>query len=271
MAFSISGEAFMNLETFQRVIKQNSSTIISTGAVAGVILTAVLTHRAAIKARNVLDMAEIEKNSPVTPDETPELKTLTNREKLEKTWKIYIPPMAAGLTTIGCIIWSNQVGLRRQAALIAAYGVAETAFREYKDQVVEVLGEKNHQKVTDAVAAKRLDENPPNASNTVIVTGGGDVRCYDMWSGRYFQSDIETIRQKVNELNTDILQCNMYAELNQFYVSLGMAPVDGGEYVGWNVDNQCDVVFTSHLSEDGKPALAVTFKNLPKADFGKCF
>lgn len=261
-SISASGET-VNIEQVQRLVKNNSPTIISAAAVAGVITTAVLTHRAAIKAHKTLDEAEaVQKEDSFGP--------LERRDKLRLTWKIYAPAAASGAATIACIIWANQIGLRRNAALIAASALANTAFQEYKDEVVHLLGEKQHEKVQDAVAEKRLRENPP-PSQTVIVDGSGEQRCYDMWSGRYFRSDIETIRRAVNMLNKDILDGNMYADVNELYSFLHMDPVHGGQVVGWNVDNLCDVSFSSHMSEDGIVALAVFFKNPPKADFGKTF
>jgi hypothetical protein len=92
-----------------------------------------------------------------------------------------------------------------------------------------------------------------------------------MFTGRYFRSDIETIRQAVNLVNAAIINGNMYACLNEFYGFLGMDSVAVGEVVGWNVDNLCDVTFSSHMSETGRVALAMSFAHLPKADFGKCF
>lgn len=252
----------MNFDQFNRIVKENSPTLISAAAVAGVITTAVLTHRAAIKANKVVEAAE-------EAQERDSFQPLEKADKLRLTWKIYAPVAASGAATIACIVWANQIGLKRNAALIAASALADTAFREYRDEVVRTLGEKQHEKVRDAVAERRIAENPP--SPAVVLAGDDDQLCYDMYTGRYFRCDVETIRRAVNLVNTNIIQGNMYAELNEFYSLLGLDPVSVGEAVGWNVDNQCDVTFSSHLAENGKVALAVTFSNLPKADFGKCF
>lgn len=252
----------MNIDRFNQIVKSNSPTIISAAAVAGVITTAVLTHRAAIKAHKVLDRVEaVQKDDEFGP--------LERRDKLRLTWRIYTPAVASGAATVACIVWANQIGLRRNAALIAASALANTAFQEYKEEVVHLLGEKQHEKIRDAVAEKRIQENPP--SPAVVIAGEDDQLCYDMFTGRYFRCDIETIRRAVNLVNASILEGNACAELNEFYSLLGLDPVTVGTAVGWNIDNLCDVGFSSHLAENGRVALAVTFTNLPKADFGKCF
>jgi Family of unknown function (DUF6353) len=253
----------MNFDQFTKVVKNNSPSIISAAAVAGVITTAVLTHRAALKASKVLAEAE-------EAQAQDGFEPLVRQDKVRLTWRIYAPTAASGIATIGCIVWANQLGMKRQAALVAAYALADTAFREYKDQVVQTLGEKQHDKIRDAVAEKRIQENPPPGP-TVVLTGGGEQLCYDSYTGRYFRCDMETIRQAVNLLNAAIINGNMHAALNEFYSLLGMDSVSVGEVVGWNLDNLCDVGFSSHMAEDGRVALAITFTNLPKADYGKCF
>lgn len=262
----------MNVSKIQAILKQNSPTILSGAAVAGVIVTAVLTHKAARKSAHQIEVEETRRSMHNDSEHEPvENEVLDRKEKIKLTWKSYIPAVTAGAATVACIVWANQLGLRRNAALVAAYGILDAGFREYKDQVVELLGEKKHNEVEDAVAVKRMDQNPPTANNTIIVKGGGDVRMYDMWGGRYFRSDIETVRQAVNVLNRDIIGGNMYAELNALYQLLGIPGTDGGDFVGWNVDNLCDVGFTSHLADDGEPCIAMRFTIPPKADFGKCF
>jgi hypothetical protein len=255
----------MNFDQISKLVKDNSPTLISGAAVVGVITTAVLTARASRKATTY--MLE---ESGALDQSTVEVKHFTRRQVFERTWKLYIPPVLSGGATIGCIVWANRIGLQRNAALIAAAALADTAFREYKDEIVRTLGEKKHDEVEDRISEKRMADNPP-PSREVVLLGAGEQTCYDRWSGRYFRSSMESIRQAVNDLNKGIIDGNMYADLNEFYGLVGLDPIDGGEPVGWNVDNMCDVGFTSHLSSDGTACLCVYFRNIPKVDFGKTF
>jgi hypothetical protein len=259
----------MNFDQISKLIKDNSPTLISGAAVVGVITTAVLTARASRKATLVLVDDNINRGEK---DGQPAVwvPDRSRREVFDLTWKLYIPPVLSGAATIGCIVWANRIGLQRNAALIAAAALADTAFREYKDEIVRTLGEKEHDKVEDRISEKRMAENPP-PSREVLLLGAGEQTCYDRWSGRYFRSNMESIRQAVNDLNKGIIDGNMYADLNEFYGLVGLDPIDGGEPVGWNVDNMCDVGFTSHLSSDGTACLCVYFRNVPKVDFGKTF
>lgn len=236
-----------------RVINSNSTTILSATAVAGVIATAVLSVKAANK---------IAQREEAIAEPTP-------KQYVQQYWRDYIPPAVAGLATIGCIIGANRIGLRRQAALLGAYTLVDTAFREYKDEVIKQLGEAKERKVVDEVAKRQMDENPPNSE--VILVGGGEQLCYDTWSGRYFKSDVETIRQAANTVNENIIGGDMSAELNAFWTLLGLDSTRGGDEVGFNLEHLVKLEFTSHLTPERVPCLAITYTSLPVANYGQVF
>ena len=247
--------------TIPKWLTSNSPVILSSTAIVGVAATAVLAVRATPGAHRSLELL----NESYVEDQKPEGPKLL--EKVQATWKYYVPATVAGLTTIACIVGANKIGSRRNAALLAAYGIAETAFHEYKQEVIEQIGASKERKVTDEVAKKHIDERPVSNSQ-VIITGGGDQLCYDSLPGRYFNSDVETLRRAENEVNREIL-ANMYFGLNEFYDLVGLASTAVGDELGWNIDNHIELIFTSHLADDGKPCIAVGYARLPRADYGK--
>lgn len=250
---------------FARGLDANSPTIMSGLAVAGVVTTAVLTARAAQKAQKVI--AEIEAiNESLLHDESE--KTITIKDEAKATWKFYIPAVATGASTIALIIASNRVGVRQQAALAGAYGLLDTAFRNYKDEVLEQIGSKKEQAVRDGVAQKEMDRRPVQ-DNQIIFVGGGDQLCFESLSGRYFKSDIESIRQAANDYNRNIIQNIMYDTLNEWFNQLGLEQTDLGEILGFNVDRPVDLIFTAHLATNGDPCIAIGYKHHPFREFGQ--
>ena len=234
-----------------RTLNQNSPAIFTGLAVAGVAATAVLAVRATIKAAEHMQFAKA-----------------TPRETVEECWRFYIPATLAGLSTVACIVAANQAASRRQAALLSAYTMADTAFREYKNQVAEEFGEARARKVDENRVARKIDENPPK-DDQVIITGRGDTLCYEDLTGRYFRGNIEDIRRIANDINAAMLGGDMYASLNEFYVKLGLAPVTLGDELGFNLENLIDLIFTSHLAQDGDPCLAIRFGKLPIKEYTK--
>jgi hypothetical protein len=251
-----------------RTLNNNSTSILSAAAVGGVIVTTVLAVRAGRKTEVVLES---------DPSELPAI-VYRPGHSVEKTkamirlfWRDYIPPTVSGLATIACIVGANQLGLRKQAAMLGAYTIADGAFREYKREVGELLGEKKDQAIHDRVAVKKMEENPPPPDHEVIIMGGGEQLCYDTLSGRYFKSDIETIRRVANDINEEMLNGNMWAALNQFWNQIGLDGTTLGDEMGFNLDHTIQLTFTSHLAKDGRTALAVTHTSLPVYDYGKVF
>jgi len=247
-------------------IKDNSPTILTVVGVTGTVSTAILTGRASFRAAEVIRDAEIH---PFKDGEDGFWVRKTNKERFELVWKLYIPPAVVGGATLACIIGANTISSKRTAALVSAYTVAETTFRDYKDKVVEQIGANNEQKVRDAVAQDRVTANPPEDSQLVIL-GSGDVLCFDQHSGRYFQGNMEAIRKAENDLNYEIINGMGGASLNDFYHKLGLDPLSHGDDVGWNSDKKLSLhVPTARITKDNQPALVISFRDEPFPNFYK--
>src|SRR6185437_5320398 len=244
----------MTLPLWARVSKQqlvdHSPTILSGLAMGGLVATVALAVRATPQAMRRISTFRDEKAAEI----------------IKATWKVYIPAGISGAATLACIIGANQIGLRQKAALAGAYVLAENTFRAYKDEVIKTFGEKKEREVNERITEREVKENKTDAQ--VIIVGGEDQLCYDRYTGRYFRSTAEKIRQAEIELKSTILK-DMWCDHNLFYHLLDLEDVVIGDALGWNIDHMPEVVFSSHLSPTGVPCLAVDFKYLPKVDYLK--
>jgi hypothetical protein len=160
------------------------------------------------------------------------------------------------------------VHARRTAALATAYKISETALTEYKDKVVETIGEKKEKQVRDKIDKDHIDKDPVSKKE-VIITKAGETLCYDMLSGRYFKSDIEQIKKAVNELNRRMMN-DMYISLNEFYDELGLSHTAIGYEIGWNIDSGLiETDFSSQIADDGTPCIVVGYSVAPKYNYSK--
>jgi hypothetical protein len=159
---------------------------------------------------------------------------------------------------------ANRLDSRKAAALAAAYGLSEKAFSEYKDKVVEKLGENKERAVRDEVAQDRISNTP--VTKEVIITDGGEVLCFDLTTGRYFKSTVENIKQAANAVNEYIIN-HMYASLSQFYDELDIPPVGFSDEVGWKSDQLIEINFSTVMSPDKRPCVAIDFVHPPVADY----
>ena len=234
----------------EKVVTDNSPVILTSIGVAGTVGTAILTGRASIKAVRLLDLAE----------ENANIKTDTNIDKAKLVWTYYIPPVAVGSCTVAAIIFANRIGTRRAAAIAAAYTVTERAFEEYRDKVVETVGELKEQKIRDSVAQDKVDANP--VSERTIIVGTGDVLCMEAYTGRYFMSNHETIRKAENDLREQVMN-EGYASLGDLYSSLNLPRTSDCEDVGWSTDKSPRISISATVAEDGKPCLVMSYDVSP--------
>lgn len=248
------------LKQAEKFTIDNSPALLTGVGVTGAITTAYLAARAAFRVGLDINAGHYE---PLMEGREPEVYTTT--DLIKTYWKPFIPAAITGSLTVTAIIAANQVGTRRAAAMATAYSLSERAFSEYKDKVVEKIGDNKARAVRDEVAQDRVNSNPPQDSQ-VIITGGGEVLCYDHFTGRYFKSDMETLRRAENEINRLILDQG-YASVSDLYSEIGLPPTSFSEEVGWNTDRMLTLVFSTTLSPDGRPCISIDFDLHPNRKY----
>lgn len=191
---------------------------------------------------------------------------LTPWETVKTTWPCYVPTALAFTFAAGCAVGSQSIHAKRNAALATAYKISETALVEYRDKVVETIGEKKEQTVRDKVAQEQINKTP-FVPEEVSMTGKGNSLFLDPLSERYFISDKQFLHAAENKLNKKMMQsvCGS-AALNDFYVEIGLEPVDEsvGYTLGWNVDYQIDLDIRPGESKDGRPCFVLRHYHPPK-------
>ena len=250
----------INANDCARLIKANAPAILTASACIGTVATAILTAKSTTLAiERIADYCEDNLRSP---------EDLTWREKFAISYRVYIPPAITGVATLVSIVAANRIQYARGAAFALAYSGSEAAFRRYRQALEDVGGPKAVEEVKARVAEKSVQEAGQPLPGTVLVAASGDVLCYDTFSGRYFRSDIESIRRVENNINGQ-LNSESYASLNEFYTGLGLPPIAAGELVGWSDPNVLSVEFGSQISPKGEPVLTIDFLVAPKENYFK--
>lgn len=267
-------------------MKKHSPEILTGIGIAGMITTTIMAVRATPKALRLMDEEIKIRLHNNTQDEQENVEGLIKvpddkhgeyghyrlpaTTTIKTVWKPYLPAAITATASIACLIGASSVNLKRNAALATAYSLSETALREYKSKVIETIGEKKEKSIRDAVSKDKMDKTPIK-NNEVIITGSGDTLCFDVHTGRYFNSDINMIKKAVNELNHRMLtDINGFISLNEFYYEIGLQTVERGDDLGWHVEKGLiDLSFSSQLAPDGKPCLVIDYGVAPQYDYRK--
>lgn len=238
---------------------KNSTAILMTIGITGMGTALVLAVKATPKALTLIEARKEE----LETDE------LTKVETVKAAWKPYIPAAATFIVSSACLIGANSIHAKRNAALATAYKLSETAFSEYKNKVIENIGEKKEKVVREQVAQAKVDKTPVTKSE-VIIAGSGDVLFLEPVSGRYFTSDIEYIRRTINEFNYRMTTgMESYISLSEFYDAINLHHTSTSDDIGWNLyrDGLIDTSFSAAVADDGRPCLVLEYSVSPRYDF----
>lgn len=246
------------INTAKGAVSKRSPEILTGLGIAGMITTTVLAVKATPKALRLIEDAEYDKDAK-----------LTKVEVVKVAWKPYISAAVTGVVSTACLIGASSVNVRRNAALATAYQLASTTLADYKEQVVETIGEKKEKTIREKVAQKTVEKHP-EVTKEVIVTGSGDVLFVEPVSMRSFTSDIETVRKIINDLNYRmVVGMEEYISLSEFYSEIGLPRTSVSDELGWNIgkDGQIECQFHACMATEGKPAIMMDYQVAPRRGY----
>lgn len=238
----------------QFLSKHSPEVLVGIG-ITGMITTTILAVRATPKALDLIEKKKKEEHKD----------KLTPLETVKTTWKCYLPSVITGTSSTACIIGASSMHARRNAALATAYKLSETAFTEYREKMIEEVGEKKDKAVYDKLAQDKVDKTPVNLDD-IFRTGKGTARFMDGITGRRFISDMEEIKRAVNQINYRITNdfCG-YVTLSEFYSELGLPSTDISDRLGWSAQNGLlDMHYDATIDQDGIPCGVLTYRVAPE-------
>lgn len=218
-------------------VEKHSPEILTGVGIAGMLVSIVLAVKVTPKA--------LDKINEDYPD------GCTKTEAVKSAWKFYIPVAVSATCSTACIIGATTISLKRNAALAAAYTLSETFAKEYKESVMETIGEKKEAEVRENIAQKRVDKLSSEDFSTASKLGSNDTTWFlDPYSGRPFKSSMNKLSKIQNEVNNMLLNESVVS-LNDLYYLIGIDCNKDGDKLGWNNDRGLlDFHYTPVLSKE---------------------
>ena len=199
----------------KRFFKRNASTLLTIVGASGVIGTAVMAAKDTPKALKLLEDAKNEKGEE-----------LTNIEKIKAAAPAYIPTAITVASTIACVFSANIFSKRSQAALLSAYTLLDSTYKEYRKKTKELYGEESDKTISSEIVKDKY--------NCHEIDDGKQL-FFDYYSMRYFESTMEEVLKAEMEINR-LLQEHMYVDINTFYDLLGLDPINLNDEIGWSIE-----------------------------------
>lgn len=255
------------MKTYKKVelktIKHSPEILAGVGVV-GVIASTVMACKATTKLSYILEESKDQldqiKTVAVDPayadkyseDDAKKDTTITYVQTGVKVAKLYAPSVILCAGSLGCLLASNNILKKRNAALSAAYMTVDKSFKEYRKRVADRFGEEVEKEIRYNIKAKEIaevDENGNEVTETVkVMDGTDDPNTYSDYA-RFFdescaawQNDAEynlTFLKAQQQYANDLLKSRGRLFLNEVYRMLGIDETKAGQVVGWvyNPDN----------------------------------
>ena len=255
------------MKTYKKVelkaIKHSPEILAGVGVV-GVVGSLVMACKATTKLSDVLDESkeQLDKIKEVAADPAYEEKysqddakkdtTITYVQTAMKVTKLYAPSVILCASSLGCLLASNNILKKRNAALSAAYMTVDKSFKEYRKRVADRFGEEVEKEIRYNIKAEeitKVDEDGNEVTETVkVMDGTDDPNSYSDYA-RFFdescaawQNDAEynlTFLKAQQQYANDLLKARGRLFLNEVYRMLGIDETKAGQVVGWvyNPDN----------------------------------
>ena len=247
-------------------IKKHSPEILLVTGTVGIVASTVMACKATLKveeivdeAKDKLDMIHRVSSDPTKAEQYPEEDskkdlTIVYTQTVVKFIKLYGPSVTIGVASLACMIGSNHILNKRNAALAAAYAAVDKSFKEYRGRVIERFGKQMDRELRYNIKAQEIEEttvdengketvtkktvevmDPNNYSQYAIVFDDGN----EGWDPDPERSKYFLIQQQ-NWAN-ERLKSRGHLFLNEVYDMLGAKRTKAGAQVGWVYDeNNCE-------------------------------
>lgn len=182
---------------------KHSADILTGFTAAGVVITAIETHKSTLYAEEFLRTNGYDQANEDT-------KKVLRFEAAKK----YALPAATGVATIGFAIGANYINHKQIAGLAAACSIAETALNEHRDKIEELMGSKTLQEIDDSLM-KDQGDRVMEIGTPATDTGHGKIICIEGITGQKVLASPDWFYTVRNRFNQELNQ-NMYASVSEY-------------------------------------------------------
>ena len=251
------------ISTTKFALKKHSPEILVVTGVVGVVTSAVMACKATTKVSAILEQAgeQIDTIHEVAADpkmadkysETDSKKDLAivYTQTGLKLVKLYGPSVLVGVASIGCILASNNILRKRNAALAAAYTLVDRGFKDYRGRVIDRFGKDLDRELLYNIKAEEVEETVVDENGeakivkTVVNTVDPNLtspyaKFFDEYcTGWTKDADFNYVFLKQQQAEaTKRLKAEKYLFLNDVYEMLGIPKTKLGQVVGWVYDEE---------------------------------
>ena len=189
-------------------------------------------------------------------------------ETVKAVWKCYIPMVTCLIVSVGTSVSGIEMSTARTALATTACKLTETAFTDYRNEVINQIGEDKEKEIRNNIAQKNA-ETPvqQQAPTTLVISPYDKILFYETLTGQIFTSDVTTVKDAFNKINYGLSHnyCD-YISVMEYLGELGIDSHD--EARGWNVtDGLLEPKMELDTTPDGRPCLRLSTTVPPREGY----
>lgn len=205
-------------------LHRNAPELMIGSGIAGMLSATVITIPATVKATKLVESEKRRLG-----------RDLTKKEIVRLTWKFYILPFATAAGGTALTIGAAAKYRESNAALTAMVTSLETAAQNYKEAVVDEIGEKREEKIEQKLQEKEIKQLPSSPDQVGIAESGYGTTLFKI--GRaYFRSTLERVKSNFLLFSSDLI-AQSYLSYNDFIshvTDYAVERLPNDELIGWN-------------------------------------
>lgn len=244
-------------------VQKHSPEILMGVGVVGVVTSTVMACKATMKLNDILEESKETRDKIKEVENNPKYEDKYSQEDAKKDLtinyvqtgmkvaKLYAPAVLLGGASLGCLLASNDILRKRNAALSAAYMTVDKTFKEYRNRVTERFGEEVEKEIRYGIKAEQIettvvdeDGNETTVTDTIKTMDPNLYSDYARFfdeASPYWQNDPEynlMFLKAQQQYANDLLRAKGRLFLNDVYDMLGIEKTKAGQVVGWVYDRE---------------------------------
>lgn len=226
---------------------QNAPIIFTGCAIVGIIGVGVSAWKGATKARKIVNEETEKKGS-----------ALSRKEKLKKTWKAWLPPVAIGVASVasmGAAYYISSVRLAEATAVATMLATNNKDLRDEIDALSEKLPDDIRKEVHEGQLEKEVKEElyqiNDNLKDSFYNTGTGYLYFLDRMRHLKFQASLEHVSSAISSFAReykDASEHDMALPINRFYRYLKIPEIGFGNI--WGYYATCELMRYADIADD---------------------
>jgi len=233
-------------QTLHRVVdsvQKHSPAILTTVGAASVLTAGVFAAKNTLRLEAKIDEGQnrlIAINDRIEQGDIQEAaRTAVYVRNVLEIVRLYLLPFTLMVGGILCMVTSNRILTKRNAALVAAYNGLAASYEAYRERVREEYGEDKEREIFYGEKTVVEEVDGKKVKKKILADGEHTANpyrfVYDMhnpnWSG-FHEDNIFRLTVAQNMYN-DILKTGRKVFLRDVLITLGIEPTEASEVTGW--------------------------------------